>query len=60
MTREDREEMRLRFEEERLLHEGGFEPAPDDGGGLWMRREDGLLALYTRPQALEEARKGIT
>ena len=32
MTREDREEMRLRFEEEELLQGAGFEPAPDDGG----------------------------
>ncbi len=58
MTHEDREEMRRRFEEERLLHDGGFEPAPDDGGELWVRREGGLLALYTRPEALREARKG--
>ena len=58
MTREDREEMRLRFEEEELLHGAGFEPAPDDGGELWVRREGRLLALYTRPEALAEARKG--
>ncbi|MDP9440305.1 MAG: hypothetical protein M3P49_16465 [Actinomycetota bacterium] len=58
MTREDREEMRRRFEEERLLHEQGFEPAPDDGAELWVRREEGLLQLYTRPEALREARKG--
>ena len=58
MTREDREEMRVRFEEEELLQGAGFEPAPDDGAELWVRREDGLLRLYTRPQALDEARKG--
>jgi hypothetical protein len=48
---EDRIEMRRRFAEEELLQEAGFEPAPDDGG-------EGLLALYTRPEALQEARKG--
>ena len=58
MTREDREEMRLRFAEEKLLQGAGFEPAPDDGAELWVRREDGLLSRYTRPQALREARKG--
>ena len=58
MTREDREEMRLRFEEEELLHQQGFEPAPDDGAELWVRREEGLLKLYTRPEALLEAKKG--
>ncbi len=58
MTREDREEMRQRFAEEELLQGAGFEPAPDDGAELWVRREGGLLRLYTRPQALEEARKG--
>ena len=58
MTREDREEMRLRFAEEELLQGAGFEPAPDDGAELWVRREDRLLRLYTRPQALREARKG--
>ena len=58
MTEEDREEMRLRFEEEELLQEAGFEPAPDDGAELWVRREEGMLRLYTRPQALAEARKG--
>ena len=58
MTREDHEEMRLRFEEEELLQGAGFEPAPDDGAELWVRREDGLLALYTRPEALAEARGG--
>jgi hypothetical protein len=58
VTREDSEEMRRRFEEEELLQGAGFEPAPDDGGELWVRREDGLLALYTRPEALAEARKG--
>jgi hypothetical protein len=57
VTREDREEMRRRFEEEQLLHEGGFEPAPDDGPELWFRREGGLLRLYTRQEALQEARK---
>jgi hypothetical protein len=57
VTREDSEEMRRRFEEE-SLQGAGFEPAPDDGGELWVRREDGLLALYTRPEALAEARKG--
>jgi hypothetical protein len=55
---EDRIEMRRRFAEEELLQEAGFEPAPDDGGELWVRREGGLLALYTRPEALREARKG--
>ena len=59
MTHEDREEMRQRFEEEELLQGSGFEPAPDDGAELWVRREDGLLRLYTRPDALREARKGI-
>jgi hypothetical protein len=58
VTREDREEMRRRFEEEELLHEHGFEPAPDDGAELWVRREEGMLRLYTRPQALLEARRG--
>jgi hypothetical protein len=58
VTREDREEMRIRFEEEALLHEQGFEPAPDDGAELWVRREEGLLKLYTRPEALAEASKG--
>ena len=58
MTHEDHEEMRLRFEEEELLQGAGFEPAPDDGAELWVRREDGLLRLYTRPEALAEARKG--
>ncbi len=58
MTREDLEEMRRRFAEEELLQGAGFEPAPDDGAELWVRREGGLLRLYTRPQALEEARKG--
>ncbi len=58
MTREDHEEMRLRFEEEELLHDGGFEPAPDDGCELWVRREEGMLKLYTRPEALLEARRG--
>ena len=60
MTEEDRDELRRRFAEEELLQEAGFEPAPADGGELWVRREDGLLRLYTRPQALEEARKGTT
>ncbi len=59
MTREDHEEMRLRFAEEELLQRAGFEPAPDDGAELWVRREEGLLKLYTRPQALREARKGL-
>ena len=58
MTHEDREEMRRRFGEEELLQEAGFEPAPDDGAELWVRREGGLLRLYTRPQALQEAKKG--
>ena len=58
MTREDREELRLRFEEEELLQGAGFEPAPDDGAELWVRREEGLLKLYTRPEALLEAKKG--
>ena len=60
MTFEDRDEMRQRFQEEELLQGAGFEPAPDDGAELWVRREDGLLALYTRPEALAEARKGGT
>ena len=58
MTEEDRAEMRRRFAEEELLQEAGFEPAPDDGAELWVKREEGLLALYTRPEALREARKG--
>ena len=58
MTEEDREEMRRRFAEEELLQENGFEPAPDDGAELWMRREEGMLRLYTRAEALREARKG--
>jgi hypothetical protein len=58
VSEEDREEMRRRFAEEELLQKTGFEPAPDDGGELWVRREDGLLRLYTRPEALCEARKG--
>ena len=57
MSDEDHIEMRRRFEEERLLHEGGFEPAPDDGAELWVRREEGLLRLYTRPEALREAER---
>jgi len=40
------------------MAEAGFEPAPDDGAELWVRREQGLLRLYTRPEALREARKG--
>jgi hypothetical protein len=55
---EDHIEMRRRFAEEELLQEGGFEPAPDDGAELWVRREDGLLRLYTRPEALQAARRG--
>ena len=58
MTEEDRAEMRRRFAEEELLQEAGFEPTPDDGAELWVRREEGLLKLYTRPEALREARKG--
>ncbi len=58
MTFEDRKEMSRRFEEERLLHEQGFEPAPGDGAELWVRREEGMLRLYTRPEALREAKKG--
>lgn len=58
MSDEDHIEMRRRFAEEQLLQEGGFEPAPDDGAELWVRREGGLLRLYTRPEALREARKG--
>ncbi len=58
MTYEDHIEMRRRFAEEELLQEAGFEPAPDDGAELWVRREEGLLKLYTRPEALREARKG--
>jgi hypothetical protein len=57
---EDHIEMRRRFAEEELLQEGGFEPAPDDGAELWVRREDGLLRLYTRPEALQAARRGTT
>jgi hypothetical protein len=56
VTEEDRAEMRRRFDEEQLLQERGFEP--DDGAGLWVRREEGLLRLYTRPEALREARNG--
>jgi hypothetical protein len=55
---EDHVEMRRRFAEEELLQEAGFEPTPGNGGELWVRREDGLRRLYTRPQALEKARKG--
>ena len=58
MSDEDHIEMRRRFAEEELLQEAGFEPAPDDGAELWVRREDGLLKLYTRAEALREARKG--
>jgi hypothetical protein len=58
VTEEDREEMRRRFQEEALLHEHGFEPSQDDGPELWFRREDGLLRRYTRPEALQAARKG--
>jgi hypothetical protein len=58
VTEEDRDEMRRRFAEEELLQAGGFEPAPDDGAELWVRREEGLLRLYMRPEALREARKG--
>jgi hypothetical protein len=58
VTREDREEMRLRFAEEELLQGAGSKPAPADGGELWVRREEGLLRLYTRQQALQEAKKG--
>ena len=58
MSEEDHIEMRRRFAEEELLQEAGFEPAPADGAELWVRREEGLLKLYTRPEALREARKG--
>jgi hypothetical protein len=58
VTYEDHIEMRRRFAEEQLLQEAGFEPAPEDGAELWVRREEGLLALYTRPEALRKARKG--
>jgi hypothetical protein len=58
VTEEDHDEMRQRFAEEELLQGAGFEPAPDHGAELWVRREDGLLRLYTRPEALAEARKG--
>ena len=58
MTEEDHIEMRRRFAEEELLQEAGFGPAPDDGAELWVRREEGMLRLYTRPEALREARKG--
>ena len=57
MSDEDHIEMRRRFEEEELLQEAGFEPAPDDGAELWVRREERMLRLYTRPEALREARK---
>ena len=59
MTEEVHIEMRRRFEEEELLQEAGFEIAPDDGAELWVRREDRLLKLYTRPEALREAKKGL-
>ena len=58
MSDEDHVEMRRRFAEEELLQGAGFEPAPEDGAELWVRREDGLLRLYTRPEALREAQKG--
>ena len=58
MSAEDHIEMRRRFAEEELLQEAGFEPAPDDGSELWVRREEGMLRLYTRPEALREAKKG--
>jgi len=58
VTEEDRAEMRRRFAEEELLQEADFEPAPDDGAELWVKREEGMLRLYTRPEALREARKG--
>jgi hypothetical protein len=58
VTEEDHVEMRRRFAEEQLLQESDFEPAPDDGAELWVRREEGLLRLYTRTEALREARKG--
>ena len=58
MSDEDHVEMRRRFADEQLLQEAGFEPAPDDGAELGVRREEGLLRLYTRPEALLEARKG--
>ncbi len=57
MSDEDHIEMRRRFAEEQLLQEAGFEPAPDDGAELWVRREEGLLRLYTRPEALREAKQ---
>jgi hypothetical protein len=59
VTEEDHIEMRRRFDEEELLQEAGFEIAPDDGAELWVKREEGLLKLYTRPEALREARKGL-
>jgi len=55
---EDHVEMRRRFAEEELLQGAGFEPAPDDGAELWVRREGRLLRLYTCPDALQEAMKG--
>jgi hypothetical protein len=58
VTEDDHLEMRRRFAEEELLREAGFEPVPDDEGELWVRREEGLRRLYTRQQALQEARKG--
>ena len=58
MTDENHIEMRRRFAEEELLQEAGFELAPDDGAELWVRHEEGMLKLYTRPEALHEARKG--
>jgi hypothetical protein len=57
MSDEDHVEMRRRFAEEQFLQESGFESAPDDGAEPWVRREGGLLRLYTRPEALREARK---
>ncbi len=58
MSEEDHIEMRRRFAEEELLQEGGFEPAPEDGAELWVRREEGLLRHCTRPEAIQEAKKG--
>jgi hypothetical protein len=47
----------LEPEEERLLHEHGFEREPVEGRELWSRYERGGLRLYMRSQALERARK---
>jgi hypothetical protein len=45
------------LEEERLLHEHGFERKLIEGREVWSRYEQGSSRLYTRFQALERARK---